>query len=80
MSTASDVLGEQYASQFKENPSALQGLEVLFCGSSLSEFQNTALPARPDAVVLDMGQLADSSSPSWRSRCLPATPPPNWDG
>ncbi len=55
------LLGEQYASQFKENPAALQGLEVLYCGGSLPEFRNTALPARPNAVVLDMGQLADSA-------------------
>lgn len=55
------LLGEQYASQFKENPAALQGLEVLYCGSSLPDFRNTALPARPDAVVLDMGQLVDSA-------------------
>jgi hypothetical protein len=54
------LLGQQYSAQYKENPGALQGLEVLYCGSSLGEFRNKVIPAKPNAVVLDMGHLSDA--------------------
>lgn len=52
------LLGEQYAAQLQENPEALTGLEVIYCGNTVSEFRARALAGAPDAVVLDLGQLA----------------------
>ncbi|HET9450664.1 MAG TPA: hypothetical protein VFO83_07275, partial [Aggregicoccus sp.] len=54
------LLGEQYAAQLQENPDALTGLEVIYCGNSVAEFRARALAGAPDAVVLDLGQLAEA--------------------
>lgn len=54
------LLGQQYSAQFEENPSALDGLEVLYCGGSLPDFRNRVTQAKPDAVVLDMGELSEA--------------------
>jgi hypothetical protein len=54
------LLGAQYAAQLQENPEALAGLEVLYCGNAVAEFRARALAGAPDAVVLDLGQLAEA--------------------
>jgi hypothetical protein len=54
------LLGAQYAAQLQENPDALSGLEVIYCGNSVAEFRARALAGAPDAVVLDLGQLAEA--------------------
>lgn len=61
------LLGEQYAAQLRENPSALEGLEVAYCGPEVSALREKVVPGTLDALVLDLGAMSDAPDEEVRS-------------